>query len=509
MNRSALTAAAGLAMSAMSLGVAHAQYTTQTLANTLGRPLFATSPSGDFTRLFIVEQRVGTTSTGRISLYKDGALLPTPFLQVFNLSTGDEQGLLGLALHPDYNTNGYFWINYTNSSGTTIIARYRRDPANPDVALAASETVLTYAQPFENHNGGWMAFGPDGYLYIAAGDGGSGNDPGQRAQNIEVLLGKMLRLDVDGLDNIPGTADDDGFPADSARLYQIPPKNPYVGVAGLDEIWHIGLRNPWRNSFDRATGDFWIADVGQDQREEVNRLPANDPNANVGQPGYQGGKNFGWRCREGLRCTGLSGCSICPQSVWTDPLFDYAHSGTPIPPVNVNGCSISGGYVYRGCAIPSLTGLYLFSDYCNGRIFTYDRSSGAVTQILSLGFGVTSFGEDAFGEIYVTLAGSGVNGQLRKISLTTPAGPDCNANGRRDACDILGGFSSDNNNDGIPDDCQCAADFNGDNTLDFFDYLDFAAAFDAEDPDADFNGDNQVDFFDYLDFVEAFDDGCP
>jgi hypothetical protein len=388
--------------------------TTTTIASGLGRPLYAISPPND-PRLFIVEQRVGTTSTGRIQIYKNGALLAVPFFSIGGLTTGDEQGLLGLAFHPNFAANRRFYINYTDSTGTTNIVEYQASAANADVADATTaRTILTYAQPFTNHNGGWMDFGPDGFLYIAAGDGGSANDPGARAQALTngsntQFLGKILRIDVDG----------DDFPTNSGRNYAVPSSNPFWTTSSPpnagSEIWAYGVRNPWRCSFDKVTGDLWIADVGQDNREEVNFQPA----------GAAGGRNYGWRCREGFRCTGLSGCT-CPNAGYTDPLFDYDHI-TPIAPVNATGCSITGGFVYRGCRLPWLRGLYLFGDYCGGIVYAYNRDTGVVSTVVSAGSGLTSFGQDNDGELYVILRGSnttGVTGSVRRLT-SASANPNC------------------------------------------------------------------------------------
>lgn len=418
---------------------ADAALTTTLVANGLARPLFVTHAPGDFSRIFVIEQRVGTGTTARIRIVTlpDHTLLATPFLTVSGVSTGDEQGLLGLAFHPNYASNGYFYINYTDSGGTTRIVRYTVS-ADPNVADAASATaVLSISQPFANHNGGWMGFGPDGYLYISTGDGGSANDPGNRAQNKDLLLGKMLRIDVNG----------DDFPGDNTKNYSNPPDNPFVGAAGADEVWAYGLRNPWRPSFDRATGDLFIADVGQGTWEEIDFQPASS----------QGGENYGWRCMEGNHCTGQSGCTCdinCGNALLVCPIYEYNH--------NADGfsCSVTGGYVYRGCAIPDLVGTYFFADYCSNRIksFRYDGTiSGLVDRTTELDppggatiTSITSFGEDAFGELYICDRG----GEVFKIIPVDPQGPDCNANGRNDACDILAGSSTDCNGDGVPDDCQ-------------------------------------------------------
>lgn len=342
----------------------------------LTRPLFACAPPGDLARLFIVEQG------GRIRILDLTATPPTlkltPFLQITGLSTGNEQGLLGLAFHPNYATNRTFLINYTDTTGTTVVAKYTVPAATPDVASPTSaRVVLKVPQPFSNHNGGWLGFGPDGFLYIGLGDGGAGNDPGNRAQNLGELLGKMLRIDVDGND----------FPTDANRNYAIPPTNPFVNVAGAHpEIWACGLRNPWRCAFDRATGELYIADVGQDDWEEVNVQPAG-----------QGGQNYGWRLREGRHDTGIGAVG---GAALTDPVHEYDHG---------QGVAIVGGYVYRGAKVPELVGTYFFADH-TGPIWTLRFTGGAATpatNVMATLFpsggptSITSFGEDAAGEVYV------------------------------------------------------------------------------------------------------------
>jgi hypothetical protein len=307
-------------------------------------------------------------------------LLPTPFLDIDNLvaNGGNERGLLGLAFHPDYWNNGYFYVNYTATNGATIIRRFQAAPANSDVVdPATGVTLMAIGQPYNNHNGGMLAFGHDGYLYIGMGDGGSGLDPDGNGQNLESLLGKMLRIDVDN--PAPG------------QNYGIPPTNPLVGKPGRDEIYHWGLRNPWRWSFDRATGDMYIGDVGQSDREEIDYVPDG-----------VGGRNFGWRCLEGTMCTGLGGC-LCTSPLLTPPAHWYSHGAT-------TGASINGGYVYRGCAIPFLSGTYFFSDYVTGQCWsaTIDPITGKLTDVVdrtstlgSTAAGLASFGEDAHGEIYI------------------------------------------------------------------------------------------------------------
>jgi len=409
--RSHLAAALLLALGAGAVTHAQAITTQRIIGAGLSRPLYVTYAPGDPTRLFVVEQRSGTT--GRIRVYDmiTKTLLATPFLSISPVSTGSEQGLLGLAFHPDYQNNGYLFVNYTDSGGTSRVVRYTRSTGNPNLADPNSAyAILSLAQPFSNHNGGWIEFGPDGYLYLGFGDGGSANDPGNRAQNINLLLGKMLRIDIDG----------DDFPTDATRNYRIPPTNPFAGpIAGSDEIWAYGLRNPWRNSFDRETGDLWIGDVGQGAIEEVNFQPASST----------GGENYGWRCMEGLNCTGLTGCT-CNAPTLTMPIHTYSHSG--------GNCSITGGYVYRGNEICDLKGTYFFADYCSNQIWSFRLVGGAVTEFqnrtaqLAPGGGlaintIVSFGEDFWGELYIVDLG----GEVFKIR------------------PVSGPFKGDLNNDGV------------------------------------------------------------
>ncbi len=378
------------------------------VAAELQLPVYATAPPGDAARLFIVLQR------GQVRILKEGQLLANPFLDIDHLvpdiSGWDERGLLGLAFHPAYASNGFFYVNYTALSGATVIARYSVS-ADPDVADPGSAAILlTIDQPFANHNGGTLAFGPDGYLYIGMGDGGSAGDPGDRAQDDGELLGKMLRIDVDG-----------GAP------YAIPPDNPYAGP-GLprDEIWAKGLRNPYRFSFDRATGDLYIADVGQTAWEEVNFQPAGAP----------GGRNYGWRIMEGAHC--YDPPAGCPVAGLTLPVWEYDHD---------TGCSITGGVVYRGAAIPELQGHYFFSDFCTARIWAFRMQGGAaadfrdLTSSLLLEPGqsidyVASFAEDGLGEMHIVDRGSGGDGEIFKVVRRTPTGVQGNGQGS------LGGVKS-------------------------------------------------------------------
>lgn len=325
------------------------------------RPVLVTHAGDASGRLFIVEQY------GRIWIYADGVLLPQPFLDVADrISTrGNEQGLLGLAFHPDYETNGLFFINYTDRDDDTIVARYRVSADDPNRADPASAAlILKIAQPYRNHNGGHIAFGPDGYLYIGMGDGGSAGDPQGSGQNPAALLGKMLRIDV------------------NAEPYAIPADNPFVNAAGFaPEIWALGLRNPWRFSFDRATGDLYIADVGQNAIEEVNFQPA----------GSSGGENYGWNFLEGTR---VYSRAAAPAGL-TAPFFEYPHP---------EGCSVTGGYVYRGERLPDLQGIYLFGDYCSGMVYASRRDGAGIWQTvrwLNTNEFISSFGEDEAGDLYL------------------------------------------------------------------------------------------------------------
>ena len=345
----------------------------------LGTPV-AMSHTRD-TRLFVVMQ------TGQIVIWDGTRRLSPPFLDIGSLvRSGGEQGLLGLAFHPLYHRNGFFFVNYTNLAGDTVIARYTVSATDPNRADPASaRVILEVDQPFANHNGGQLEFGPDGYLYIGLGDGGSQNDPNNRAQNLGDLLGKILRIDVD-----------------RGNPYAIPPGNPFVNVSGArGEVWAYGLRNPWRFSFDSLTGDLWIADVGQGTREEIDFQPA----ASIG------GENYGWRLMEGSLCHIPPGSNCNAGNALVLPVIEYDHSG--------GACSVTGGYVYRGTRYPRLHGKYLYADYCNGMIWGATRSeSGAVTTelLIDTGFRISTFGEDAAGEIYVADHQGGRVLHLRDIS---------------------------------------------------------------------------------------------
>lgn len=306
----------------------------------------------------------------------DGNTNPVPFLDIDARvkSTGSEQGLLGLAFHPQYPDSAYFYVNYIGVADSTHISRFSVNPATPDLADNQSEKkLMTLYQPFTNHNGGDLKFGPDGYLYIALGDGGSGGDPDNRAQNLQDFLGKILRIDVDH-----------GDP------YAIPETNPfYNDPLALDEIWAYGLRNPWRFSFDRLTGDLWIGDVGQGAHEEIDFEPA----------ASTGGENYGWRCYEGNFSYNPNGCGAA--GLYTFPVYDYSHS---------LGCSVTGGFVYRGTQFPGMVGKYFFADYCSGRMWTLEDIGGTWTATLFAQFSgenFTTFGEDVQGRLYVASYSTG------------------------------------------------------------------------------------------------------
>ncbi|HWB21143.1 MAG TPA: PQQ-dependent sugar dehydrogenase [Phycisphaerales bacterium] len=418
------------------------------IASGLSKPVCVTYAPGDFSRLFVVEQ----TGKIKIIMLDTNTVLTDPFLDVGSLiNSGLEYGLLSLVFHPNYQQNGIFYIYYTTSTGNAdpFIARYHVS-SNPNIADSASASIILHIPyTISSHRAGWMGFGPDGYLYVSTGDGGE-QDPQNNASNLAVLKGKILRLDVNGPDGIPGTADDDGFPADNDRNYRIPRDNPFLSTPGAaPELWAYGLRNPWRCSMDRLTHDLWIGDVGQSAREEVDFRASGS-----------GGAFFGWRCLEGTLPTNYAGCPA-PESLppSTLPIYEYSHA---------IGASVIGGYVYRGCAIPWLQGTYVFGDW-GGKAFSfrYTPQSGLTefadrTAELSLGSIFSSFGEDAFGELYVC---NWSNGFIRKIIPAAFIGPDCNNNGRNDACDILAGISADANHNGVPDECDpppplCPGDVN-------------------------------------------------
>lgn len=340
------------------------------------KPTYLTHAFDD--RLFVVEQ------AGTIRVIREGSVLDEPFLDIQSKvgSSGLEQGLLSVAFHPQYVENGRFFVNYTDRNGTTIIAGYQVSDDDPNQANPESEQVLlSIPQPYRNHNGGQLQFGPDGYLYIGMGDGGSAGDPLNNGQNPSTLLGALLRIDVEG-----------------GGQYSIPQDNPFADSAeNRGEIWAFGLRNPWRFSFDRNNGDLYIADVGQNQLEEINYQPSTS----------QGGENYGWNVLEGTQCFLQAGCDT---TGYTMPVDEYGRQG--------GHCSVTGGYVYRGQEYPDLFGNYFFGDYCSGFIwslFQQPDGSWQTNEVLQSGLNISSFGEDVTGEIYVLDLSAGV------VYLLTPA----------------------------------------------------------------------------------------
>ena len=372
------------AVAEVSASAASAELPSLTLVSPVSgfsQPLSIAHAGDGSGRLFVAEQG------GRIRIVKNGAILSTPFLDISSrISAGGERGLLGLAFPPDYPSKRYFYVNYTDTAGNTVIARFRVS-ADPNVADPASEqVVLRINQPYPNHNGGQLAFSPrDGYLYIGMGDGGSGGDPENRAQNSSELLGKVLRIDTET-----------GSPA----TYNVPATNPFVSRTGFrPEIWSLGLRNPWRFSFDRQTADLYVADVGQGAWEEVNFQSS----------ASAGGENYGWRIMEGTHCFNPS--TGCNTSGLTIPVAEYSHS---------LGCSVTGGYVYRGRLYPRMHGLYIYGDYCSGRIWGLRREGSAWqnTLLLDTTHNISTFGEDEAGNLYLANIG---NGTIYTLIDATPA----------------------------------------------------------------------------------------
>lgn len=372
------------------------------LARGLPQPTAITHAGDD--RLFI------TLQAGQVVIYDGVSVLPTPFLDIHNrVLSGGEQGLLSVAFHPHYRENGFFFVHYTAGNGDSIIARYQRSANDPNLALAGSERLLLrIAQPFVNHNGGQLQFGPDGYLYIGMGDGGSGFDPLCNAQKDDTFLGKMLRIDVDQNVNTP-------------PYYAVPLTNPHRGPGlPLDEIWSEGLRNPWRFSFDRQRGDLYIGDVGQRAIEEVSFQPASS----------QGGENYGWKVMEGSQCVpALDGCPTlppCGDPVYKRPILEYGH--------DQGRCAVTGGYVYRGGRIPALVGHYVYGDYCTGTLWAA-KKNGPSWDNFQLQPEVpilTSFGEDQDGELYLVASNTlyRIDGPPLPTSCTPDATTLCLNQGR-------------------------------------------------------------------------------
>ncbi|MBE0698556.1 MAG: PQQ-dependent sugar dehydrogenase, partial [Anaerolineaceae bacterium] len=388
-----LVAAALIFLPARSIvsGQSPAPITVQhVIASGFTRPVVITHAGDGSNRLFVVEK------TGKIKIVKNGAVLAQPFLDLTGqVSGGGEQGLLGLAFHPQYKTNGFFFIYYTDLQGNTVVARYKVSSVNPDAAdLASKKQVLSVVQPFSNHNGGTLAFGRDGYLYIGLGDGGSGGDPNNNGQSLNTLLGKMLRVDIN-----------------TSSPYLIPSSNPFVGVSGArGEIWAYGLRNPWKYSFDRETGDLYIGDVGQNQWEEIDFSAFASPS----------GLNFGWRCMEGTHA--YSAVAPCNNPAYlanlTPPVTDYSHSV---------GTSVTGGFVYRGSLFPDLRGRYYYADFGTGKIWSLFRNStqtppfsAPVLELANTGINISGFGEDEAGEVYLADYSGGTIRRLESVNGPTP-----------------------------------------------------------------------------------------
>lgn len=358
----------------------------QRIATGLSAPLFATHVPGDAKRLFVLEKNSGLV---KIIHLAENQLAPNPFLTVNDISTNGERGLLGLAFHPNYAQNKELFVSVTNSAGDSELRRYF-GTNNQDRADSSSyEVLITVPQFASNHNGGWIGFGPQGYLYYALGDGGGGNDPQNNGQDTSTLLGSILRLDVNR----------DDFPSDPDRNYGIPAANPFVGggPSGLarEEIWAFGLRNPWRASFDRSTGDLWVGDVGQGAREEVNFQASSSA----------GGENYGWRLREGKIANPAMGVGGPRPANNVDPVYDYTRGSGPF-----QGRSVTGGYVYRGPVL-ALRGKYFFADFASGRFWSLQISGEAVTELIdwtpqlladvgTVG-NISSFGEDARANLYL------------------------------------------------------------------------------------------------------------
>ena len=364
-----LAAIVALAVGVAAPAAASAAVVLESVLTGLSRPVFVVAAPDARNRLFIVEQG------GVIKVLQAGASAPTVFLDIKGLvaTAGGEQGLLGLAFHPDFAANRRFFVSFTRKGdGAVVVAEYKASATTPDVAIKNRRRIIAIPHTLAtNHNGGWIGFGPDGFLYITVGDGGSSNDPRDNAQNPDSLLGKILRIDVDR--RAP------------SKAYAPPPDNPFVGSAGLDEIFALGFRNPWRASFDRVTGALYVGDVGQGAREEIDVVTR--------------GGNYGWRVFEGEQCTGLDP-EQCDDPGFTAPVTTYpTHPG--------NRCAITGGYVYRGTAGTLPAGTYLFADFCSGEIV--QLKSGSASTLLDTTLQISSFGEDEAGELYVVDHGGSVH----------------------------------------------------------------------------------------------------
>jgi len=370
-------------LSAASTRLASLQIKLEKVLDGVTRPVDIQSAKDGSGRLFIVSQ------TGEIWVYDGKKLKSAPFLDISPwVKCCREQGLLGLAFHPDFSSNGFFFVNYIDLNGNTVIARYKAANGSDVVDASSATLVLTFDQPFGNHNGGQLAFGADGFLYISTGDGGGGGDTSNNAQNLGSPLGKILRIDVDR-----------GSP------YAIPSTNPFVSRENVkEEIWVYGLRNPWRFSFDRQTNAMFIGDVGQGNIEEIDLLPGNS----------MGGENFGWRLMEGSECFNPS--SSCDDGALKLPILEYNHADA--------NCSVVGGYRYRGKEFPFMDGIYFFGDFCSGRIWGAGNEQGGweLRQLLDTSLSISTFGEDEKGEIYLAHLNSGQNdnGSIYRLKRVIP-----------------------------------------------------------------------------------------
>lgn len=427
-----------------------------------GTYVYATNAPDDFSRLFLVSQ-TGIIQVARLPGF---TIDSTPFVTVPNVVPGGECGLLGLAFHPDYASNGYFYVFICRGSPVNgpSVMRFTRDANNPDLADPASATnVINLGGGNGIHNGGWISFGPDHYLYISAGEGGIGANSRDITAN---LRGKITRIDVDG----------DDFPADDSKNYRIPPDNPFVGTEGDDEIFAYGFRNPWRCSIDFENDQLWIGDVGS-SREEINVLPLNSPN-----------RDFGWTCQEGA-------INNCPAG--SNIVLPLAHYRSPAaPPLNIVGNAVIGGEVYRGCAMPNIRGRYFFGDL-SGDVVSFLQSGDTVEDVVNhtTAFAIGQpygFGHDAYGEVYVTSPG-----RITKIKSALAIGPDCNGNGMSDACDLISGVLTDANGDDVPDECTNNADLDHDGNVGLADLAIVLSAFGNCAGDAAYNN-----------FADFNSDGC-
>ncbi|HEV7837447.1 MAG TPA: PQQ-dependent sugar dehydrogenase [Gemmatimonadaceae bacterium] len=366
-----------LALFSMQTASSDVRLAVEQVASGLDQPVYLTAPAND-PRLFIVEQ------PGRIRIVESGRLLQRPFLDIVSkVRFGGEQGLLSVAFHPQYRSNGFIFVNYTDKNGDTRIERYTVSTDRNVADVASAKSILSIDQRYSNHQGGLNLFGPDGMLYIGMGDGGSQGDPHGNGQNRNVLLGKLLRLNVDRADP-----------------YIVPSANPYTKGGGRAEIWALGLRNPWRFAFDRFSGLLYIADVGQDKYEEINVVPMSIA-----------GVNYGWKIMEGPSCYGSSGCN---QTGLQKPAVSYTHASS--------ACSVIGGFVYRGQKIPEIKGQYFYSDYCNSWLRSFGFADGRVTDQHEWPIGrlgnIVSFGEDAQGELYICTS----SGRVYRI-IKSPGNP--------------------------------------------------------------------------------------